>query len=125
VPSYAAYLVETFVTLLAVCALAIAVLWGARRLGVGRPTGPIELVGHLPLDARRAVYLVKVGAQVFVVGVAEGGMTKLGEMPASEVPEGAPAPATFRDVLARVRGAGSEPRSERPPASGRTGGSGP
>jgi flagellar biogenesis protein FliO len=118
-PSYAAYLVETFVTLLAVCALAVAVLWGARRLGVGRATGPIELVGHLPLDARRAVYLVKVGAQVFVIGVAEGGMTKLGEMPATEVPEGPPTPTTFRDVLARVRARASGP----PEGSGRTGGS--
>ena len=102
--SYAGYLVETFVTLLAVCGLAVAVLWGARRLGVGRPSGPIELVGHLPLDARRAVYLVKVGAQVFVVGMGEGGMTKLGEIAAGDMP--APATgrgATFADVMARLR----------------------
>jgi flagellar biogenesis protein FliO len=101
VPSYAGYLIETFVTLLAVCALAVLVLWGARRLGVGRPSGPVVLFGHLPLDARRAIYLVKVGEQVYVVGVAEGGFTKLGEIPASALP--APAPArgsTFGDVLA-------------------------
>jgi flagellar protein FliO/FliZ len=112
-PSYAAYLVETFVTLLAVCALAIAVLWGARRLGVGRPNGPLDLVGHLPLDARRAVYLVRVGGQVFVIGTAEGGMTKLGEIPAGELPtgellEGGRKTAAFRDILARVRGIGGE-----------------
>jgi len=104
-----AYILETFVTLVGVCALALAVLWGARRLGVGRPTGPIELCGHLPLDARRAIYLVRVGAQVFIVGVGEGGFTKLGEIPASEVPAGAPVrgPA-FADVLARVLGRGRE-----------------
>ena len=62
------------------CALALVVLWGARRLGVGRPSGPIELCGHLPLDARRSIYLVRVGAQVFIVGVGEGGFTKLGEL---------------------------------------------
>src|ERR1700709_2542112 len=84
--SYAGYLVETFVTLLAVCALAFVVLYGARRLGIGRPRGPIELVGLLPLDARRAIYLVKVGSQVIVVGASEAGFTKLGEMPAGEVP---------------------------------------
>lgn len=101
--SYASYLLETFVTLVAVCALAFVVLWGARRLGIGRPSGPIELRGHLPLDARRAIYLVKVGAQVFIVGVGEGGFTKLGEIPASELPEALPAGgSSFADVLARV-----------------------
>jgi flagellar biogenesis protein FliO len=102
--SYAGYLVETFVTLLAVCALAFVVLYGARRLGIGRANGPIQLCGQLPLDARRAIYLVKVGTQVLVVGVGEGGFTKLGEMPASDLPE-LPAKATsktFADVLARV-----------------------
>lgn len=105
VSSYGAYLVETFVTLVAVCGLAFVVLWGARRMGVGRPNGPISLRGHLPLDARRAVYLVQVGAQVFVVGVGEGGFTKIGEMAASELPPPEAAPATaFGDVLARVLG---------------------
>jgi flagellar protein FliO/FliZ len=100
-----AYLIETSITLAAVCALALVVLWGARRLGVGRPSGPIELCGHLPLDARRSIYLVRVGAQVFIVGVGEGGFTKLGELSASEVPhqEGAAARgAAFSEVLSRA-----------------------
>jgi flagellar protein FliO/FliZ len=98
-----AYLIETSITLAAVCALALVVLWGARRLGVGRPSGPIELYGHLPLDARRSIYLVRVGEQVFIVGVGEGGFTKLGEIAASEVPRGAALPGTpFADVLARA-----------------------
>ncbi|HEY8072499.1 MAG TPA: flagellar biosynthetic protein FliO, partial [Labilithrix sp.] len=84
----ASYLTETFVTLVVVCALAFVVLYGARRLGVGRPRGPISLVGQLPLDARRAIYLVRVGEQVIVVGVGEGGFTKLGEMPAADLPKG-------------------------------------
>jgi flagellar protein FliO/FliZ len=97
------YLIETFVTLVAVCLIAFVVLYGARRLGIGRAQGPIHLVGQLPLDARRSVYLVKVGEQVLVVGVAEGGMTKLGEVPAAslpavEIPSGAP----FATILARV-----------------------
>ncbi|HTQ43259.1 MAG TPA: flagellar biosynthetic protein FliO [Polyangiaceae bacterium] len=101
--SYASYLLETFVTLVAVCALAFVVLWGARRMGIGRPSGPIELRGHLPLDARRAIYLVKVGAQVFIVGVGEGGFTKLGEIPESDLPEAVQAGgSSFADVLSRV-----------------------
>lgn len=109
----ASYLVETFVTLLVVCALAFVVLYGARRLGVGRARGPISLVGQLPLDARRAIYLVRVGSQVIVVGVGEGGFTKLGELPAAELPVGEPVQiAPFADVLAKVLGRrhGERPR---------------
>ena len=106
--SYTAYLVETFVTLIAVCAIAVLVLWGARRAGVGRARGPIELYGHLPLDARRAIYLVKVAEHVIVVGVGEGGFTKLGEVPVKDLPAPtAPEGTAFREVLARVLGRGA------------------
>src|SRR5687767_14854892 len=102
---YAGYIVQTIVTLLAVCALAFVVLYGARRLGIGRPRGPITLVGLLPLDARRSIYLVKVGGQVIVVGASEAGFTKLGEIPAGELPEEEPQRSTaFSEVLARVLG---------------------
>jgi flagellar biogenesis protein FliO len=105
VASYTAYLLETFVTLGVVCALAVVVLWVARRAGVVRGSGPIELYGHLPLDARRAIYLVKVGTQVFIVGVGEGGFTKLGEIPSKDLPAvGATRAAPFREVLARALG---------------------
>jgi flagellar biogenesis protein FliO len=113
--SYAGYLVETFVTLLAVCAIAFVVLYSARRMGLGRAQGPIQLAGQLPLDARRAIYLVRVGEQVLVVGVGEGGMTKLGEMPASDLPAAlAPPKAPFADVLARVLKRPSAGDGERP-----------
>lgn len=99
--AYGSYIVQTFVTLLAVCAIAYAVLYGARRLGIGRPRGPISLVGQLPLDARRSIYLVKVADQVIVVGASEAGFTKLGEMPADaakllEAPE---EKSVFADLL--------------------------
>jgi flagellar protein FliO/FliZ len=101
--SYAGYLIETFVTLVAVCVLAGLVLWGARRLGAGRPKGPIELLGHLPLDARRGIYLVKVGGTVFVVGAGEAGFAKLGEIAAEALPDTEPASGpAFAEVLARV-----------------------
>lgn len=84
--SYAGYLLETLLTLAVVCAAAFGVLYGARRLGIGRPSGPVTLAGHLPLDGRRAIYLVRVGSQVYVVGASEAGLTKLGEIASSEVP---------------------------------------
>jgi flagellar protein FliO/FliZ len=115
VSPYAGYVVQTVVTLAAVCALAAVVLWGARRAGVGRPAGPIALLGRLPLEARRSIYLVRVGEVVLVVGAGEGGFTKLGEVPASSLPAPvAPAAAfpPFADVLSRVlrsgKGGGGE-----------------
>jgi flagellar biogenesis protein FliO len=102
---YASYIVETFLSLVAVCALAFVVLHGARRLGIGRATGPIRLYAHLPLDRRRAIYVVKVGAQAFVVGVGEAGFTKLGEMPAADLPaDAAPETTSFAAALARALG---------------------
>ncbi len=127
VGSYAGYMVQTIVTLLAVCAIAFVVLYGARRLGVGRPRGPIELVGMLPLDARRSIYLVKVAEHVIVVGASEAGFTKLGELPAGDIPVASKSEAApFSDVLARVLGRPADrspavtnggARSERPGAS--------
>ncbi|WP_394826139.1 flagellar biosynthetic protein FliO [Pendulispora albinea] len=108
--AYASYIVETFVTLVAVCTIAFVVLYGAKRLGMGKTSGAIQLIGQLPLDARRCIYLVKVGGQVLVVGVGEGGFTKLAELPESAFPPeavaaggGSPGRA-FSDVLARALG---------------------
>jgi flagellar biogenesis protein FliO len=110
--SYAGYLLETLLTLAVVCTAAFAVLYGARRLGVGRPSGPVTLAGHLPLDGRRAIYLVRVGAQVFVVGASEAGFTKLGEIPAEDLSLGVQASepeSAFAKAMARAfsRGGGS------------------
>ena len=98
----AAYLVQTVVTLLAVALVAGLILYGARRIGIGRPSGPLELVGHLPLDGRRAIYLVRVAERVYIVGASESGLRKLGELPADALPAGAPNPPGFPGVLARA-----------------------
>lgn len=107
--SYGTYLLETLLSLGLVSLVAVAVLVGARRLGLGKPRGPVALVGQLALDARRAVYLVKAGPRVLVVGVSEGGMTKLAELDADAMlMDGPPPPpegSSFRDLLLRKRGA--------------------
>ncbi len=100
------YVVETLVTLLAIVALCVLVLVGARRAGMGRAGGPLELVGRLPLDARRAVYLVRVGATIYVVGASEAGIAKLGEV-AEGTLDLAPREgggSSFREVLSRALG---------------------
>ncbi len=113
--SYGSYVLETFVTLLLVCVVAVVVLYGARRFGIGRARGPIELVGQLPLDARRAIYLVRVGAQVIVVGASEAGLARLGEVAESALPKEEKTNGTpFKDVLAKLRGIGGDTSLSRP-----------
>jgi flagellar protein FliO/FliZ len=114
----AIYFVQAMVTVLAVVALAVIVLYGGRRLGLGRASGPLELLGRLPLEARRAVYLVRVGKVVYVVGASEGGLTRLGELDADAVPVAGPThpSPTFAEVLGRI---------VRPPPPGSTPPSGP
>jgi flagellar protein FliO/FliZ len=101
---YGSYVIETILTLVAVSALAFVLLYGARKAGMGRATGGLELVGRLPIDARRSVVLVKVAGQVLIVGVSEAGLTRLGELPASDVPAAPEASTTgFASVLASVK----------------------
>jgi flagellar biogenesis protein FliO len=105
------YIVETLVMLVGVAGLAVLLLVAGRRLGVGRPSGPMELVGRLPLDGRRAVYLVRVGETVYVVGASESGLSKLGEIPKDglDLPKADAVSKPFEAVLARVLGKSTEP----------------
>lgn len=100
----ASYLLQTLLTLLAVGAVAVVMVVFGRRAGMGRPQGPMRLVGQLPLDARRALYLVRVGQRVLVVGAGEGGLTRIAELAGDEL-EGsleAPPPSLFAQLFARA-----------------------
>jgi flagellar biogenesis protein FliO len=99
------YVVETLVTLLAVVALSVIVLSALRRVGVGKAGGPLELVARLPLEGRRAVYLVRAGETVYVLAASENALAKLGEMPSALVPRAAEIePRSFGEVLKRAVG---------------------
>ena len=100
------YLIQTAAILLGVVALAVAVIYGARRMGIGSAGGPLRLLGRLPLEPRRSVYLVQVGERVFVVGSSESGLAALGEMTADEVPAVPEIPTgsgNFAALLANAR----------------------
>ncbi len=98
------YFLQTLLLLGVVCAFAVVALVSAKRIGLGRAHGPIELLGALPLEPRRSVYLLRVGEKVFLVGAGEGGFTKLGELDGLVVPEKVPEEKlTFASVLARLR----------------------
>jgi flagellar protein FliO/FliZ len=100
--SAAGTLLETFLTLALVCGVAFVVLYFAKRAGIARAFGGVELVGQLSLEPRRAIYLVRLGGKVLVIGASEAGLTKLGEVEATELPAAGPPPQRFGDVLARA-----------------------
>lgn len=101
----ASYLFETSVTLVGVLAVAAVLIFASRRRGFGRGTGPLELVGRLPLDGQRAVYLVRIGASVLVIGGSEAGLTKMGELSESDLgPLPEPARNALADVIRRALG---------------------
>jgi flagellar biogenesis protein FliO len=99
------YVVETLVTLLAVVALCVVLLSALRRVGVGKLGGPLELLARLPLEGRRAVYLVRAGETVYVLAASENALAKLGEMPRTLLPEQPAAELqSFSEVLRRAVG---------------------
>jgi flagellar biogenesis protein FliO len=102
------YVVETVVTLSLVLGLAVLILFAARRVGIGRPSGPLSIAGRLVLDPRRAIYLVRVADSVYVIGASEAGLAKLGELDPKLLgafePAGRVEAAGFRQVLERLRG---------------------
>lgn len=116
---FATYIVETLVTLVAVVALAVLVLVGARRFGLGRAVGPMELVGRLPLEARRAVYLVRVFDRLFVLGASEAGLEKLAELEGMNLTATDDAKLSFKQALSRVLDRNQRAAPSTAPSEGR------
>ncbi len=119
---FGTYIVETLVTLVAVVALAILVLVAARRFGLGRPLGPLEVVGRLPLDGRRVVYLVRVVDRVYVLGASEAGIEKLGDLDSQALKPALYPKGTFRDVINQMIERKREGREEPHANEGQPGG---
>lgn len=70
-------------------ALAGAVRAGMRRRtrAAGRPVA-LERLGYLPLTARRGLWLVRIGHQVWALAVHEHGMVPFGPLPWEEDEQG-------------------------------------
>jgi flagellar biosynthetic protein FliO len=107
---YGAALLQTLFALAGVCVLAWVVLrWGAQRgFGTGRLGGNLRVVERIPLDPRRALYVVKAGERVLLLGVGDGAapvlLTELDPSLLAAQPAAPAAGASFREVLARLRG---------------------
>jgi flagellar biogenesis protein FliO len=66
--------------------LAFGLIYLQRKVALSGSKGPLELWGRLPLDARKSVYLVKIGEQVLVLGASEAGLRLLATLPAKDLP---------------------------------------
>lgn len=89
----------TIVSALALLALRLV----ARRESA---TAGMRVVGKLPLETRRSLYLVDVGGRCFLVGVGDGPMTMLAEVerPAQPVSDEEAAHASMLRAWRRVLG---------------------
>ena len=103
------YVTESVALLLAIAALAVLVSLVARRAGLGRGLGPIELLARLPLEARRSVYVVRVVDRLLIIGASEAGLVKLGELPKGALPASGPGPVFFLIPRLRPASASSSP----------------
>jgi len=107
---YGTALLQTLFALAGVCVLAWVVLrWGAQRgFGTGGVGGRVRVVERIPLDPRRSLFVVKAGERVLLLGVGDGAApTLLTELDASLLATTTTSPAaaaSFRDILARLRG---------------------
>ena len=105
----ATYVLESLATVAVFGGALWIAAWGVRRVGVNGRSGPLEILARQPLDGRRAIYLVRVGKRVLVVGATDSALTrlsstsleslKLDELAHKDVPK-----SRFAEVLSRVLG---------------------
>jgi flagellar biogenesis protein FliO len=62
----------------------------------------MELLGRLPLDGRKAVYLARVGNKVYALLASEGGLTKLDEIDPEAIPPDRSQELPFAKLLAKA-----------------------
>ena len=72
--SYQSYVIEALVALFALVIAALFFVVLARRIGIVRASGGLELRAQLPLDARRTLYVVTIGPHAMVLGASEAGI---------------------------------------------------
>lgn len=78
---YAFEMLRTLLALAGVCVLAWAVLRMLAKRGIGQPFAGkgamVQVLQRVPLDARRALYVVRAGERLLLVGVGESGAPTL------------------------------------------------
>jgi|SRR5581483_3929679 len=113
-------LVQMLVVLGAVIMLAyVSLNWGMRKmLGIRTPIGGgslVEVIERVPLDQRRAVFIVKAANEYLLVGGAEQSLNLISKLDAAEVEKmqsakrAAPPALTLSPFLQKLLGKGSKP----------------
>jgi flagellar biosynthetic protein FliO len=104
-PSLGGSIAVSFLSLGLVCLLAWVALRFLARRGIGRASGPLQVLARCPLEPRRSVYVIEAGGRCFLVGVGDGPMALLAELDAAAVKAALPEPAPgggFGEVLAKA-----------------------
>lgn len=93
------YMLNTGLTLAVILLLAWLLVYAAKRWERTAPRGPLELLGTLRLEGRRAVYLVRIGERTVALGATEGGMIKVLELAEGELSPMAAPRGGFRSLV--------------------------
>lgn len=87
---YGALMLTSLVVLVLVCVAAwIALRLVGRWLEGRRVGGGVHVVARVPLEPRRALYVVEAGGRRLLVGSSEGGVSLVTELAPEEVGQGA------------------------------------
>lgn len=104
---YGALMLTSLVVLVLVCIAAwVALRLVARWLEGRRAGGGVAVVARVPLEPRRALYVVDAGGRRLLLGSSEGGVSLVTELPAEEagvseqVSAAAPKPRGFAELVA-------------------------
>ena len=86
---FTADLLQALLALLGVCALAVVALKliAPRIANLGSGQGPVQVVQRLALEPRRALYLVRAGSRLLLIGFSEAhGPVLLAELDPQSIP---------------------------------------
>src|SRR3954467_15321398 len=100
--SYGDLLVTALVVLGAVCIAAfvlVRVVGGLLATGRARGAHLLDVVARLPLEPRRALYVVEVAGKTLLVGTSEMGLNVLSELDGGEVRARVAARPTFAEMV--------------------------
>ncbi len=116
---YGALMLTSLVVLVLVCVVAwVALRLVARWLEGRRMGGGVSVVARVPLEPRRALYVVEAGGRRLLIGSSEGGVSLVTELDAVEAPAvdasaasvGPRGPRGFGELLQLALGRRREPR---------------
>jgi flagellar biogenesis protein FliO len=109
----AEYLLHSSIALLGVGLLAALLVFASRRWGLSPSHAALQLLGRLPLEGKRAVYVVRVGKRVLVLAGTDQSLTKVAELEPGELPDLPPRPGSFAAAL-RLASLASKPATSTP-----------